>query len=317
MCIALGTLLIVSGLMRTQKEETKEYNIVLIPKIIDESNGFWSTLIAGAQLGAREYQVKLSVMAGKSEEDVKGQIACIREGIKKKPDAIVVSPCSYSETTGALKEVAEGGIKLVLIDSVTDKDISQSIVATDNFQAGKKLGQFAGTYVDDGTQIGIVNHVKGASTSIERENGMKEGLGKHKNQVAETVFCGSSYDKAYAQTREMLAKYPRMKVIMGTNEYSAVGAARAIKDMGLTGKVKVVGFDNSIEEIQLLEEGVFQGIIIQKPFNIGYLGIEQAVKIIEGKHVKKNIDSGSKLITKKNMYEDANQRLLYPFTGQQ
>lgn len=317
MCIVLGTFLIVSSFMRTQKEETKEYNIIVIPKIIDESNGFWSTLIAGAQLGAKEYQVKLQVAAGKSEEDVKGQIACIREGIKKKPDAMVVSPCSYSETTGALKEVVDSGIKLVLIDSVTDKDISQSIVATDNFQAGEKLGQFAGAYVDDDTQIGIVNHVKGASTSIEREKGIKEGLGKHKKQVAETVFCGSSYDKAYDQTKEMLAKYPRMKVIMGTNEYSAVGAARAIKDMGLTGKVKVVGFDNSIEEIQLLEEGVFQGIIIQKPFNIGYLGIEQAVKIIEGKHVDKNIDSGSKLITKKNMYKDANQRLLYPFTGQQ
>ena len=64
-------------------------------------------------------------------------------------------------------------------------------------------------------------------------------------------------------------------------------------------QVKVVGFDNSVEQIQLLEAGVFQGIVIQKPFNIGYLGVEQAVKAIEGYPMEYNLDSGCKLITKR------------------
>ena len=59
---------------------------------------------------------------------------------------------------------------------------------------------------------------------------------------------------------ELIHKYPDLDLIVGTNEYSAVGAANAIKDMRLTGKIKMVGFDNSIEEVQLLEEGVFVGI---------------------------------------------------------
>ncbi len=57
--------------------------------------------------------------------------------------------------------------------------------------------------------------------------------------------------------------------------------------------------------------------MIQKPFNIGYLGVEQAVKAIEGYPMEYNLDSGCKLITKENMYEEENQRLLYPFSGQQ
>lgn len=315
--ICIGAFLIFFGLLRSQKEETKEYNIILIPKIIDKTNSFWTTLIDGAQVGAKEYQVNMDIVAGKSEEDVKGQIECIRAGIKKKPDAMVVSPCSFSETTEALKEVVDSGIKLVLIDSVTDKNVAQGIVATDNFAAGRKAGKFARNYLDADSQIGIVNYVKEASTSKEREKGMKDGLGDYRGQVVETVYCGSSYDRAYAQTKEMLTRHPKIKLIMGTNEYSAVGAARAVKDMGLSGRVKLVGFDNSIEEIQLLEEGVFQGLVIQKPFNIGYLGVEQAVKILHGKRVDIDLDSGSKLITKKNMYEEENQRLLYPFTGQQ
>ena len=81
-----------------------------------------------------------------------------------------------------------------------------------------------------------------------------------------------------------------------------------MRDLGLAGKVTMVGFDNSVEQIQLLEEGIFQAIIIQKPFNMGYLGVEQAIRSLTGKKVEKNVDSGCKLITKEN---------LYPFSGQQ
>lgn len=308
--------LITFSLLYPQDQEKKVYKIILIPKTTD-ANGFWTYLMAGAELGAEEFNVDIEITGGNYEEDVAGQIRCIEEGIQKKPDAMLVAPCSYSEMSEALQEVVDSGIKLVLIDSVVDRDIGESIVATDNYRAGKELGEFTKTLLTDRSEIGIIGHVKGTSTAIQREKGMREGLGSYEPQVKDILFCGSSYDKAYSLTVEMLEQYPKIEVIMGTNEWSAVGAARAIKDLGLMGKVKVVGFDNSIEEIQLLEEGVFQGIIIQKPFNMGYLGVEQAVKILDGKQVEKNLDSGSKMITKDNMYEEENQRLLYPFTGQQ
>lgn len=77
----------------------------------------------------------------------------------------------------------------------------------------------------------------------------------------------------------------------------------------------MAGFDSSIEEIRLLEEGVFDAIVIQKPFNMGYLGIETAVKAARGKEVAPYVDSGSELITKENMYTEENQKLLFPFFG--
>lgn len=316
-CVLTAILLITIGLLRYNDQDKQTYKIMLLPKTMDETNGFWTSLTAGAQLGAEELGAEITVQGSKSEEDVEGQIQYIEDGISQHPDAMVVAPCSYSETTEVLQKVVDNGIKLILIDSVIDMDIAQGTVCTDNYEAGKELGEFTRTLITADSQIGIVAHVKGASTAIERERGMRDGLGEYEPQVMDVVFCGSSYDRAYALTVKMLQQYPDMKVIMGTNEYSAVGAARAVKDLGMKGQVKVVGFDNSVEEIQLMEEGVFQGIIIQKPFNIGYLGVDQAMKAINGQIEKKNLDSGCKLITKENMYEDENQRLLYPFTGQQ
>ncbi len=172
----------------------------------------------------------------------------------------------------------QSGIKVILVDSVIDKEIANGVVATDNFKAGKELGTFAKTILKPDSKIGVVAHVKGSSTATEREDGIREGLGEDQNRIQDIVYCNSSYDLASDLTEKMLKERPEIDVVIGTNEYSAVGAARGVKKMGMEDQVKVVGFDNSVEQIQLLEAGVFQGIVIQKPFNIGYLGVEQAVK---------------------------------------
>ena len=115
---------------------------------------------------------------------------------------------------------------------------------------------------------------------------------------------------------QILAEHPDVDVVVGLNEYSAVGAARAIVDKGLAGKISFVGFDSSLEEIKMLEGGIFRGMVIQNPFKMGYLGVETAVKALNGEKVPDQIDSGSVLITRENMYLDENQEMLFPFKGE-
>lgn len=67
------------------------------------------------------------------------------------------------------------------------------------------------------------------------------------------------------------------------NEITTVGAARAIKELGLKEQVKLVGFDSSTNEIKWIEEGVIQAVVIQKPFNMGYLGVKTAYEALQGK----------------------------------
>ncbi|WMJ89997.1 substrate-binding domain-containing protein [Anaerocolumna sp. MB42-C2] len=315
----LSLCILVPGIYKIVKNSLKTevpINIIYIPKIIDDSNEFWSALIGGAEMAAKEFNINLKVVAPDAEEDYARQNQLIDWAIKQKPDAIALSPADYSETTAKAKEIADNNIKLVFIDSTVNENVQDALVATDNYLAGKKMGEYMKTFVNRNTKIAIVGHVKTASTAIEREKGLRSGLGSDESKIVDVVFCDSEFGKAYSLTIELLKEYPDLTMIAGLNEYSSVGAARAIKRLGLAGKVKVIGFDSSIEEIELLEEGVFQGIIIQKSFNMGYLGIEEAVKLVKGKKVEKNVDSGSQLITKNNMYTEENQKLLFPFWGE-
>lgn len=288
--------------------------IVLIQKAVDDTD-FWTCVREGGRMAARELNVELTVVGPKLESETGQQNQMILDAIAEKPDAIALTPSSFEETIPYAEQIEEAGITLVLMDSTMEKEMGDSLIATDNFEAGYKMGVFMKQFVDEDTVIGVVGHVRGTSTATERERGFREGLGDAQERIAEVVFCDSSYDKAYDLTCGLLEAYPEMDLIVGLNEYSAVGAARAVKDMERTESCHMAGFDSSMEEIQLLEEGVFDAIVIQKPFNMGYLGIETAVRAAQGKAVEPYVDSGSELITRENMYTEENQKLLFPFFG--
>lgn len=317
-CVGVGSYAIYKN---AELDEQKSYHVILIPKIVDASNDFWTSLIEGAKMAAEENNLQLQVRAPDSENAYEQQNELIQWAIDQKPDALIVAPASYTKNSDMLQKVKENNIKLVYMDSQTDVKIEDAAVATDNIEAGTQLGSYAKELIDatpiEEPSIGIVGHVQGSSTAIDRESGVRSGLGAYADNVEEVVFCDSVFGKAYDLTVDLIRKHPHMNVIVGLNEYSAVGAARAIKDLGLKDKVTVVGFDSSLEEIKLMEEGVFRGIVIQKPFNMGYLGVEQTAKLLNGAQVDDLLDSGSKLITMNNIYTEENQKLLFPFVGEQ
>jgi ribose transport system substrate-binding protein len=295
-----------------QKTDQKK-EIVMIMKIIDDSNDFWSAFAQGANMAAREYGVHLTIKGPDAETKYEEQGAMIEESIKEKPDAVILTPSDYIETQKYASKIEEAGILLVLADSVMEAEMGSCVVATDNIEAGRKMGEYIADNFKDASCIGIVGHVKGTSTATEREQGLREGLGKMEEKVAEVVFCDSDYRKAYQVTKEMLSRYPKMDVIAGLNEYSSVGAARAVNDMGLEGKIQMIGFDSSIKEVEYLEDGTFRAIVVQKPLNMGYLCVEKTIQLLGKEQISETVDSGSVLITKETMYTKENQKLLFPF----
>lgn len=291
---------------------TEEKHIIFILKTIDTATGFWTSMIDGANMAAKEYGVKITVMGPKSETEYETQGELIEKAVDMKPDAIALAPANYTYTGAYAKKIEEAGIELVLVDSVMKESAGSSVVATDNVEAGRKMGAFIKASVDEDAMIGVVGHVQGSSTATEREKGLRKGLGILEKNIAEVVFCDSDYQKAYEITKELLEKHPQITVIAGLNEYSSVGAAKAVLELGLEEEIFMVGFDSSIQEVEYLEAEVFRAIVVQKPLNMGYLAIENTVQLLQKKEIPEMIDSGSALITKETMYTPENQKLLFP-----
>ena len=110
-----------------------------------------------------------------------------------------------------------------------------------------------------------------------------------------------------------MEKYPNLKMVSGMNEYSSVGAARAVKAAGAKDRIQVVGVDSSQEAVQLMENGVFKGLVVQKAFKMGYIGVKETILMLRGKSYEKDVNSGCELVTPDNMYDSEIEKLLFPF----
>ena len=306
-------LVAVTGLTSPGVTQTRECSLIYIPKIKDDTNDFWSSLISGCKMAAEEYGSKLEIMAPDKEENIEEQNRLLKAAIEKEPDAILFSPSSMSASDKLLKEAKEKGIRITYIDSYTDEELQDLTVATDNVEAGRRLGEYARTLLDKDSRLAIVSHVKGVSTAVEREQGFREGLGDYAKNIVDVVYCNSLFEKSYELTNELMEKYPDLEMIAGMNEYSAVGVGRAVSDAGAKDRIAVVGVDCSQEAINLMEMGVYKGIIVQKAFRMGYMGVEETIHMLNGDAVAKNIDSGCELVTPDNMYDSDIERLIFPF----
>ena len=312
--ILMAALLVaVTGLMSPGVTQTRECSLIYIPKIKDDANDFWSSLISGCKMAAEEYGSKLEIMAPDKEENIEEQNRLLKAAIEKEPDAILFSPSSMSASDKLLKKAKEKGIRITYIDSYTEEELQDLTVATDNVEAGRRLGEYARTLLDKDSRLAIVSHVKGVSTAVEREQGFREGLGDYAKNIVEVVYCNSLFEKSYELTNELMKKYPDLEMIAGMNEYSAVGVGRAVSDAGAKDRIAVVGVDCSQEAINLMEMGVYKGIIVQKAFRMGYMGVEETIHMLNGDSVSKNIDSGCELVTPDNMYDSDIERLIFPF----
>lgn len=299
----------------SEKSLAKDTRIVVVFKSTDKSVQFWQVVKAGIEAASKEFNVNAEITGVFDESDVDEQIRILDQVIETKPAAIILSAIDYNKLVPLAEKIRKSGIKLITMDSAINSNISQSFIATDNREAGKKSGQALSDIVQKDSKVIIISHVKGTATAIEREAGVRMGLATNvpEDMIDDTYFCNGSQQKSYEITKELLTERTDIGGVIGLNEPSTLGAAKAIKELGLSGKVKVVGFDSSLEEIKLIEEGVIQATVVQKPFNMGYLGIETAVKLLTGKKVEKNINTGSELITKDNMYTPENEKLLFPF----
>ncbi len=290
--------------------------VYVVVKSVDPDVEFWEVAKSGANVAGIELGVDVVWLGPRAETDVDEQINIVNEVILKKPDAIVLAASDFTRLQDTAEKIMDSNITLVTLDSEVQTSYEHSFVATNNIEAAKEAARKMAEVIGEEGKVAIISHVFGVSTAIDRERGFREEINTYENiQLIDKMFYSDAdTKKSYRETLNMLEEFPGIKGIFGTNETTAVGIGRAVKDKGLAGKVKVIGFDSNKELVQLIEEGVIDAVMIQKPFNMGYMGIKKAVEEYQNdKAEKKFIDTGSVLITKENLYEKENQKLIFPF----
>lgn len=294
--------------------EAQQYKIYMITK--STSTEFWRSVFAGANAAKAEYNVNLLIRGPDTEENFAGQNMYIQEAIRNHADAIVFSAISYTENAAAIDEAAEAGIKIVVIDSDVNSSRVSARIGTDNIQAGRITAAAALDTPEEHLSVGIVNFAQFSRNGEEREIGLREQLEKDPRveQIC-TVNSLTDHEAARESAVALLADHPEINVLIGLNEPLGVGVAEASQELGLKDRVRVISFDSNIRCIELLRSGDVSALIVQNPYAMGYLGVETAWEILEGKSFRPDqlIDTATTIITRENMFTVEGQKALFSF----
>ena len=170
------------------------------------------------------------------------------------------------------------------------------------FQSATKTRSLA-TKLQAGDKLGVLAGVPGVPALDDRVKGMLKGLGPLKDEieVVGNLRTDCAQDKGFAAAQTILTANPDLKAIYSACGPPAMGALQAIKRANLgPDDLITVGFDALPEEVAEIKKGNLDASVAQFPAKIGELGIDTLWKVVSGKKVSKNVDTGTALVTKAN-----------------
>ena len=296
------------------KTDSKEY-IAVIAKAVNSD--FWHNVNNGVLSAATEYNVTVTFEGPENEENYYSHYSLIENAVKNGADAIVLSAIDYNNSVDTVNAAVRAGVKVIAIDSDVNSDAVSLFIGTDNIAAGKEAGKAAvdGFSADSEIIIGLVNYNANTDNGNQREKGFREYIGTVSNaRIAASVTAESNEESATAAAEKLLKQNPRINVIVGFNEWMTLGVGNAVKNLGLSKKVRSVGFDSNLISVGMLETGEMDALIVQNPFAIGYLGVEKAAALISGESLpSREIYTDVTTKTKKNIFDNDIQKILFSF----
>lgn len=263
------------------------------------SNPYFAGMQKAAKAEAKAKGVDLIFEAGKYDGDVATQISDIESLTTRGADAIVIVPNVSSGVVPALQKAKAQGATIIAADTNVDPaSAADSFVATDNFKAGTLNGKWAKAALQ-GKQpvIALLEGTPGSSVNTDRMGGFLKGMGLTKKSAAVDLITHGDQGKAQTAMENALAAHPDINLVWTINEPAALGAAKAVADKGLTGKVLIVSMDGSCRGIDAVKNGVISTDVMQFPSKMSTIAIDEAVQAAQGKKIPQRVDTGEVLVT--------------------
>ncbi|HEY3840475.1 MAG TPA: substrate-binding domain-containing protein [Bryobacteraceae bacterium] len=292
--------------------QSRKKQIAVIPK--STSSLFYQPVHAGANAAGEQFGVDILWSGPPVETDYSRQIEIVDSMITRHVDGLAIAASERNALNHSLDRAAAAGIPVTIFDSGVDSTNYMTFVATDNVEAGRMAGRKMGELLGGKGKVALILHAPGSYSTMDREKGFKEVIAKNFPgiHVVAEQYSGGDRAKAMGVAEDILTANSDLAGMFGSSEPCAVGGAQALKSRGLAGKVKLIGFDASEGLIQDLKEGVFEALVVQDPFKMGFEAVRTISDKLAGKAPEKRLDLNAVVVTKADLEKPDIHTLLYP-----
>ncbi|MFN4154816.1 MAG: sugar ABC transporter substrate-binding protein [Paracoccaceae bacterium] len=254
-----------------------------------DTNPFFVKMKEGAEAKAAELGVTLKSYAGRIDGDHESQVAAVEACVADGAKGILIAASDTKAIVDSVAAARAAGVLVIALDTPLDPiDAADVTFATDNFQAGLLIGQWANATLGAeaaNAKIALLNlSIAQPSVDVLRDQGFLQGMGidladpnkwgdeTDPRIVGNEVTAGNEEGGLKAM-ESLLAKDPDINLVYTINEPSAAGAFEALKAAGKEG-VLIVSVDGGCPGVQDVKDGVIGATSQQYPLQMAALGVE-------------------------------------------
>lgn len=292
----------------TKAAAAKKYKIATVVKLT--GIGWFDRMEEGIKKFGQDTGNE-TFMVGPQKADAALQVQLVEDLIAQKVDAICIVPFSPEAVEPVLKKAREAGIVVISHEADNLQNTDFDIEAFDNYAYGAMLmDALAKAMGGKGEYATTVGSLTSKSQNQWEEGGVARQKEKYPEMklVAEKIETYDDQQKAYEKMKEIMKAHPNLAGFQGATSQDVPGAALAVSEAGLTGKIKLVGTSMVSISGKYLKDGTIDTIGFWDPADAGYAMNKLATMVLDGKKadVKDGMDLGvkgyEKLILKNSKY---------------
>jgi fructose transport system substrate-binding protein len=255
-----------------------------------DTNPFFVTMKEGAQQAADQAGLTLQTFAGKQDGDNEAQVQAIENLISLGAKGFLITPNDSKAIVPSIDLAHQQGMLVIALDTPTDPaDAVDATFATDNYQAGRLIGQWAkAKFAAEGKQAKIAMldlNANQVSVDVKRDQGFLDGFGipvgdpnkigdENDPRIAGHDVTDGAEEGGRTAMENLLQKDPSINLVYTINEPAAAGAYQALKAAGREQDATIVSIDGGCPGVDNVKAGVIGATSMQFPVKMASMGIE-------------------------------------------
>lgn len=306
---ALATVVLacsVLGACGSDESGDKAGSEIKIEVVVPNAAAYWGSVICGVKSEAKAAGAKVQVQNGK-EYTATDQIPLLNASLARNPDGLVIVPADSKGMLAPLRQAKQDGVKIATagigLDPEQSPDIVTAEVITDDIGGGVQVADALAKEIGEKGTVLVMGTVAGMASTDARVDGIKQGLANYPNiKVLPVEYNKNEANTAAAIVNSTLSAHPDLAGIAANNLVGVNGAVTGLRQEKVAGgKVKLVGFDADPPEIEALEAGDVQALVVANPEQLGVSAAKQLIAAINGDKAEPKVTVDNTLVTKANM----------------
>ena len=310
-------------------------------------NSYWEQVEKGAERAIEDIndmldyegddKVKLVFSAPGIRDDIDEQVSILDEELARYPNAICIAPVDISACLTQFELADQDGIPIITFDSGSEYHDVTAHISTNNVEASATAAKEMASLLGYSGDVAVFLHDSFSMTAIDREEGVLNELEKHSGinvvevyhmdeleEVAELIAEEKNInlteeDEDWVSIEDIsqedvvayiLEQNPDLEGIYASNLETTQLLAEVLEEQDYE-DVVFVGFDGGEKQLELLEDDIVDGLILQNPYGMGYATVVAAARTILDIGNEAFIDSSYAWLTKANMEDPIIQKFIY------